>query len=81
MTRSDLDGLRKHFTEAQVFDIVVITCWFNFMDRIADGFRVEFGPIVSRLAALSPERRGDDRGGGPATYLGRRRTKVRLPRR
>jgi alkylhydroperoxidase family enzyme len=55
MTRSDLDGLRKHFTEEQVFDIVIITCFFNFMDRVADGFGVELDPILSRLAASSPE--------------------------
>ena len=55
MTRSDLDGLRKHFTEEQVFDMVIITCFFNFMDRIADGFGVELDPILSRLAASSLE--------------------------
>lgn len=55
MTRSDLDDLRKHFTEEQVFDIVIITCFFNFMDRIADGFGVELDPMMSRLAASAPE--------------------------
>ena len=55
MTRSDLDCLRKHFTEEQVFDIVIITCFFNFMDRVADGFGVELDPTLSRLAASSPE--------------------------
>lgn len=55
MTRRDLDGLRKHFTEEQVFDIVIIACFFNFMDRVADGFGVELDPPLSRLAASSPE--------------------------
>jgi alkylhydroperoxidase family enzyme len=55
MTGSDLDDLRKHFTEAQVFDIVIITCLFNFMDRIADGFGVELDPMISRLAASAPD--------------------------
>jgi hypothetical protein len=81
MTSSDLDGLRKHFTEKQFFDIAAISCLFNFMDRIADGFGVELDPIISRLAALSLERRGADRGGGPGMHLGRRRATARLPKR
>jgi alkylhydroperoxidase family enzyme len=55
MTRSDLDGLREHFTEDQVFDIVIIACFFNFMDRVADGFGVDLDPMLSRLASSSPE--------------------------
>src|SRR5262249_44000963 len=33
------------------FDIAM-TSFFNFMDRIADGFRSELDPILSRPAAL-----------------------------
>jgi alkylhydroperoxidase family enzyme len=55
MTKKDLDGLREHFSEDQAFDIVIIACLFNFMDRIADAFGVELDPILSQLARLSPE--------------------------
>jgi hypothetical protein len=34
MTKTDLDGLRQHFSEEQAFDIVIIACLFNFMDRL-----------------------------------------------
>ena len=55
MTRSDLGGLRQHFTAEQVFDIVIIACFFNFMDRIADAFGVDLDPILAKLASSSPE--------------------------
>ena len=55
LTKNDLDGLREHFSEDQAFDIVIIACLFNFMDRIADAFGVELDPILSQLARLSPE--------------------------
>jgi alkylhydroperoxidase family enzyme len=41
-----LDGLRRHFFEEQVYDIIVITCLFNFMDRAADAFGVELDPVL-----------------------------------
>ena len=49
MTKADLDGLRVHFSEEQAFDIVIIACLFNFMDRLADGLGVELGPEIQRL--------------------------------
>jgi alkylhydroperoxidase family enzyme len=55
MTKTDLDGLRQHFSEEQTFDIVIIACLFNFMDRLADAFGVELDPILSRLARSSPD--------------------------
>jgi alkylhydroperoxidase family enzyme len=55
MTKKDLDALREHFSEEQAFDIVIIACLFNFMDRIADAFGVELDPILSQLARSSPE--------------------------
>lgn len=55
MTRSDLDGLRHHFSEEQIFDIVVIASVFNFIDRIADAFGVELDPILKAIAAAAPE--------------------------
>jgi hypothetical protein len=50
MTRADLDGLRGHFSEEQAYDIVVITCLFNLMDRAADAFGVELDPMLLQLA-------------------------------
>lgn len=55
LTRADLDDLRRHFSEEQAFDIVVIASLFNFMDRIADAFGVELDPILAQLARSSPD--------------------------
>ena len=41
----DIDGLRGlGFTDQNVFDAVVLVAYFNFMNRIADGFGVEPEP-------------------------------------
>ena len=50
MTRADLAGLRRHFSEEQAYDIVVITCLFNFMDRAADAFGVDLDPMLLHRA-------------------------------
>jgi alkylhydroperoxidase family enzyme len=55
MTRADLDELRRHFTEEQAYDIVVIACLFNFMDRAADAFGVELDPRLLERARSAPE--------------------------
>jgi alkylhydroperoxidase family enzyme len=55
MTRSDLEELKKHFSEEQAFDIVVIAALFNFMDRIADAFGVELDSVLAQMARSSPE--------------------------
>jgi alkylhydroperoxidase family enzyme len=48
--REDLDLVKQHgFSEEQVVDIVLITCTFNFMDRLADGLGVELDPQMQRL--------------------------------
>jgi alkylhydroperoxidase family enzyme len=50
MNAEDIQKLRSNgFTEEQVVDIVLITCTFNFMDRLADGLGVELGPEMQRL--------------------------------
>jgi alkylhydroperoxidase family enzyme len=55
MTKADLDGLRAHFTEEQAFDIVMVACLFNFMDRVADAFGVELDDGLKRLVATTPD--------------------------
>jgi uncharacterized peroxidase-related enzyme len=46
----DIQKLRSNgFGEEQIVDIVLITCTFNFMDRLADGLGVELGPEMQRL--------------------------------
>ncbi len=46
----DIQELRHHgFRDAEVVDIVLITCTFNFMDRLADGLGVELSPEMQRL--------------------------------
>ena len=55
MTSGDLDGLRRHFSEAQCYDIVLIASLFNFIDRIADAFGVELDAFTQQMAAAAPE--------------------------
>jgi uncharacterized peroxidase-related enzyme len=55
LTKSDLDELRRHFSEQQAYDIVLIACLFNFMDRIADAFGVELDPMMKHMASSAPE--------------------------
>lgn len=41
MSAADIDGLRSAgFTDQNIFDVVVIVAYFNFMNRIADGLGV-----------------------------------------
>ena len=55
MTRSDLDGLRRHFSEEQAYDIVLIASLFNFIDRIADAFGVELDELTRHMAHAAPD--------------------------
>src|SRR5216684_3570191 len=55
LTEADLDGLRAHFSEAQVLDIVTIASLFNFIDRIADALGVELDAMTQNMASNSAE--------------------------
>jgi len=55
LTNADLDKLRRHFSEQQVYDIVIIASMFNFVDRIADAFGVELDSFTHQLANAAPE--------------------------
>ena len=45
MRESDVQGLRKMgLSDEQVLSVVLITCVFNTMTRLADGLGVEFPP-------------------------------------
>ena len=55
MTKGDLDGLRRHFSEEQCYDIVLIASLFNFIDRIADAFGVELDAFTKHMAHTAPE--------------------------
>jgi len=49
--------LKQHgFSEEQVVDIVLITCTFNFMDRLADGLGVELDPHMQRLVERNADK-------------------------
>ncbi|MEW6297906.1 MAG: peroxidase [Thermodesulfobacteriota bacterium] len=55
--KDDLDFLRQYgFSEEQVVDIVLITCTFNFMDRLADGLGVELDPNMQRLVERNADK-------------------------
>ena len=50
MTSGDIEGLKAAgFSEEQVLDIVVITCLFSFMNRLADGLGVELDPGMKEM--------------------------------
>jgi len=55
LINTDLDKLRRHFSEQQVYDIVVIASIFNFIDRIADAFGVELDSFTHHAASGAPE--------------------------
>lgn len=55
--REDLEFLQQHgFSEEQMVDIVLITCTFNFMDRLADGLGVELDAKMQRLVELNADK-------------------------
>ncbi|HIO21708.1 MAG TPA: peroxidase [Nitrospirales bacterium] len=48
--REDTEFLQQYgFSEENVVDIVLITCTFNFMDRLADGLGVELDPQMQKI--------------------------------
>lgn len=55
LTKTDLDQLRRHFSEEQCYDIVLIASLFNFIDRIADAFGVELDAFTRHMAHSAPE--------------------------
>ena len=55
LTEADLDGLRAHFSEPQLLDIVTIANLFNFIDRIADALGVELDAMTQNMASNSAE--------------------------
>jgi uncharacterized peroxidase-related enzyme len=55
--REDVEFLQQYgFSEAQVVDIVLITCTFNFMDRLADGLGIELDPQMQRLVEKNADK-------------------------
>jgi uncharacterized peroxidase-related enzyme len=55
--REDVEFLQQYgFSEEQVVDIVLITCTFNFMDRLADGLGVELDPRMQRLVEQNADK-------------------------
>ncbi len=86
MTKGDLDGLRRHFSEEQCYDIVLIASLFNFIDRIADAFGVELDAFASTWPEQPPKakrsRSWPHRGGRAEHHDGRmvrRRCLLRKP--
>jgi alkylhydroperoxidase family enzyme len=47
---------QRGFSEEQVVDIVLTTCTFNFMDRLADGLGVELDPHMQRLVERNADK-------------------------
>jgi uncharacterized peroxidase-related enzyme len=57
VNQQNVELLRQQgFSEEQVVDIVLITCTFNFMDRLADGLGVELDPHMQRLVERNADK-------------------------
>ncbi len=55
--QQEIELLKQHgFGEEQVVDIVLITCTFNFMDRLADGLGVELDAQMQRLVERNADK-------------------------
>ena len=55
--KEDGEFLQQYgFSEEQVVDSVLITCTFNFMDRLADGLGVELDPQMQRLVEKNADK-------------------------
>ena len=55
--QADIESLKQRgFAEEQAVDIVLITCTFNFMDRLADGLGVELDPQMQRLVERNADK-------------------------
>ena len=69
--RADLEFLQQYgFSEENVVDIVLITCVFNFMNRLADGLGVEIDPQMQHLLDANADKELSRR--PPAVGSGRR---------
>jgi uncharacterized peroxidase-related enzyme len=55
ITKTDLDELRCAFSEKQVYDIVIITAIFNFIDRVASAFGVELDAGLQQAVDAAPD--------------------------
>jgi hypothetical protein len=55
MTLGDLNRLRTHFSEDEAYDIVLVACFFNFIDRVADAFGVELDAVLKTATSMTPE--------------------------
>ena len=55
--REDLEFLQQYgFSEDNVVDIVLITCLFNFMNRLADGLGVELDPMMQQMVDANADK-------------------------
>jgi hypothetical protein len=44
--------LKKHYTDAQIVEITMVSCFFNFWNRFADGLQadIEEAPVMGRFS-------------------------------
>ncbi len=55
--QEDIEFLQQYgFSEEEIVDIVLITCLFNFMDRLADGLGVELDPRMQKLVEMNADK-------------------------
>ena len=57
MTPADLDGLRAcGFSDEDLLDIVHVTAYFNYINRVADSLGVDGEPDFDPMQQICPER-------------------------
>ena len=55
--RQDFEFFQQYgFSEENAADIVLITCLFNFMNRLADGLGVELDPMMQQMVDANAEK-------------------------
>jgi hypothetical protein len=55
LTLGELNKLRTHFSEEEAYDVVLVACFFNFIDRVADAFGVELDGLIKTATSMTPE--------------------------
>lgn len=62
---SDVEALREHgFTDAAILDACQVTCYYNYVNRLADGLGVELEPFWSATDLILTRAEFEARGGG-----------------
>ncbi len=60
MRREDVEGLRAAgLSDAEIFEVALLTAYYNYTNRVAEGLGVEPEPACSRSPSPAPATLGD----------------------